>query len=65
MSKKALEKGLITKKQYNNLNPGLLEAISKKKLKEAGHSGKSGKSYSGPDGKVKMGKRRKKGKGKK
>ena len=32
MSKKALEMGLITQKQYNNLPPALLEAIAKKKL---------------------------------
>jgi hypothetical protein len=32
MSKKALDEGLITKKQYNNLPPALLEAIAKKKL---------------------------------
>ncbi len=32
MSKKALESGLITKKQYDKLPPKLLDAISKKKL---------------------------------
>ena len=32
MSKKALDMGLITKKQYSNLPPKLLEAVSKKKL---------------------------------
>lgn len=34
VSKEALDKGLITKKQYNNLNDTLLIAISKKKLAE-------------------------------
>lgn len=34
VSKEALDKGLITKKQYNNLNDTLLTAISKKKLAE-------------------------------
>lgn len=62
VSKKALDKGLITKKQYNNLNPGLLDAIAKKKLATAGHS--TNKMVK-PDGKVRKGKRRKKGKGKK
>ena len=32
MSKKALDMGLITPKQYKNLPPALLEAIAKKKL---------------------------------
>ena len=32
MSKKALDMGLITKKQYDKLPPKLLDAISKKKL---------------------------------
>lgn len=36
VSKEALEKGLITKKQYNNLNTTLLTAIATKKLKENG-----------------------------
>jgi hypothetical protein len=31
-SKKALDMGLITKKQYSNLPPKLLEAVAKKKL---------------------------------
>ena len=34
MSKKALDMGLVTKKQFDNLPPALLEAISKKKLKD-------------------------------
>lgn len=34
MSKTALDMGLITKKQYSNLPPKLLEAIAKKKLAE-------------------------------
>ena len=34
VSKEALDKGLITKKQYNNLNSTLLTAISTKKLKD-------------------------------
>lgn len=34
VSKEALDKGLISKKQYNNLNSTLLTAISTKKLKE-------------------------------
>lgn len=34
MSKKALDMNLITKKQYDNLPPALLEAISLKKLKD-------------------------------
>jgi hypothetical protein len=61
VAKKALDKGLITKKQYNNLNPGLLDAIAKKKL--GSHSG--GNKMVKPDGKVRKGKRRRKGKGKK
>ena len=32
MSKKALDMGLISQKQYSNLPPKLLDAISKKKL---------------------------------
>ena len=32
MSKKALDMGLITQKQYDKLPPALLEAIAKKKL---------------------------------
>ena len=34
MSKKALDMNLITKKQYNNLPPALLEALAVKKLKD-------------------------------
>ena len=34
ISKEALDKGLISKKQYNNLNTTLLTAIATKKLKE-------------------------------
>jgi|TARA_R100000455_G_C6254912_1_gene110920 hypothetical protein len=40
ISKEALDKGLITKKQYNNLNDTLLTAISKKKLAEHNKSNK-------------------------
>jgi len=36
MSKKALEKGMITQKQYNNLPPALLEAVVKSKMKNGG-----------------------------
>tara|TARA_R110000744_G_scaffold11067_5_gene33906 strand:+ start:175 stop:333 length:159 start_codon:yes stop_codon:yes gene_type:complete len=32
LSKKALDAGLITPKQYKNLPPALLEAIAKKKM---------------------------------
>jgi hypothetical protein len=32
LSKKALDSGLITQKQYDNLPPALLEAIAKKKM---------------------------------
>lgn len=32
MSKKALDSGLITKRQYDKLPPALLEAIAKKKM---------------------------------
>ena len=32
MSKKALDSGLITQRQYDKLPPALLEAIAKKKL---------------------------------
>ena len=38
--KKALEMGMITKKQMNNLPPALLEAIVKKKMKDGGGSHK-------------------------
>ena len=33
LAKEALEKGIITQKQYNNLNENLLDAIVKKKMK--------------------------------
>jgi hypothetical protein len=33
LAQEALEKGIITQKQYNNLNENLLEAIVKKKMK--------------------------------
>tara|TARA_R110000787_G_scaffold150915_1_gene264849 strand:- start:693 stop:887 length:195 start_codon:yes stop_codon:yes gene_type:complete len=59
VAKRALDKGLITQKQYSNLNPGLLDAISKKKLGMA--KGKSNPKVK-PGGKVRQGKRRKKGK---
>tara|TARA_R110002020_G_scaffold8480_2_gene33959 strand:- start:603 stop:764 length:162 start_codon:yes stop_codon:yes gene_type:complete len=32
LAQEALEKGIITKKQYSNLNENLLEAIVKKKM---------------------------------
>mgnify|MGYP003144503342 CR=1 FL=1 len=47
MSKKALDMGLITKKQYSNLPPKLLEAIAKKKLADT---------HKMPDGTVMTGK---------
>jgi len=58
LGKKGLEKGLITQKQYDKLPPHLLDAIVKKKM------GKGGNKYVKPDGQVRSGKRRKKGKGK-
>jgi hypothetical protein len=33
LAQEALEKGIITQKQYNNLNENLLDAIVKKKMK--------------------------------
>jgi len=47
-SKKALEMGLISKKQYNNLPPKLLVAVSKKKLADT---------HTMPDGTVMTGKK--------
>ena len=36
LGKKGLEKGLITKKQYDKLPPHLLDAIVKSKMKKGG-----------------------------
>ena len=49
LGKKGLDKGLITKKQYDNLPPHLVDAIVKKKMgsapkkKPAKKGGKKGK----------------------
>ena len=42
IAKKALDKGLLTKKQYDKLPPHLLDAIAKKKLGMGGKK-KTGK----------------------
>ena len=59
VSKEALEKGLISKKQYNNLNTTLLTAIATKKLKEnkndqAGNGSKSKKLTKAQENKLKQ-----------